>query len=141
MATAESCTGGMIAAACTDIPGSSQWFAGGIVTYTVEWKCRFLGIPAELIEQYGVVSGMTAQAMVDGCRKHCDVEAAVAITGIAGPTGAEPEKPVGTVFIAVSIGARNTVVKRCQFNGDRIAIRKAATQAALELLLDELEQW
>lgn len=139
LATAESCTGGMIAAACTDLPGSSQWFAGGLVTYTVEWKCHFLDIPPELIEKYGVVSSMTAQAMADGCRKRCNVEAAIAITGIAGPTGAEPNKPVGTVFIAVSAGNRPTVVKRYQFDGDRNAIRHAATQAALELLLSELQ--
>jgi nicotinamide-nucleotide amidase len=138
MATAESCTGGMIASACTDLPGSSQWFAGSIVTYTVEWKCRYLGVPSQTIDQYGVVSNETALAMVNGCREHCGVEAAVAVTGIAGPTGAEPGKPLGTVFIAASAGPRPPVVRRYQFTGDRAAVRRAATTAALELLLGEI---
>lgn len=138
MATAESCTGGMVAAACTAIPGSSQWFAGGLVTYAIPWKERYLGVSSQTIMQHGVVSAQTAQEMATGCCRHCGVNAAVAVTGIAGPGGAEPGNPVGTVFIAAIAGGKTPLVRRFEFPGCRQAVREAATAAALSLLLEAL---
>ena len=106
LATAESCTGGGIAAACTDLPGSSAWFAGAFVTYSTSWKERFLGVP------------------------HDTVERAIAVSGIAGPGGAEPGKPVGTVVLGVQAGASREV-ETLLFQGDRQAVRQATVKTAL----------
>ena len=133
LATAESCTGGMIAEALTAVPGSSGWFAGGVVSYTIPWKERLLSVPSSIIEQFGVVSEETARAMVDGVVTGQGVQAGMATTGIAGPTGAEPGKPVGTVCIAVRAGER-ALVKTCHFSGGRDEVRHAATRQALEML-------
>ncbi|MBQ4480892.1 MAG: CinA family protein [Victivallales bacterium] len=132
LATAESCTGGMIAETLTAVPGSSRWFAGGVVSYTVPWKERLLGVPSETIERFGVVSEETARAMVAGLGR-LGAQAGMAITGIAGPTGAEPGKPVGTVCIAAMAGD-HMLARTCHFPGGRDEVRRAATRRALEML-------
>ena len=100
LATAESCTGGMIAAACTDLSGSSQWFERGFVSYSNEAKQDMLGVPGAVLARHGAVSEEVAQAMVLGALNHSKAQVAVAVTGIAGPTGGSPSKPVGTVCFA-----------------------------------------
>ena len=137
LATAESCTGGMIAEALTAVPGSSRWFAGGVVSYTVPWKERLLGVPPETIERFGVVSEETARAMADGLVNTQGTQAGIATTGIAGPTGAEPGKPVGTVCIAVRAGEQ-VLARTCHFPGGRDEVRRAATRRALEMLKEKL---
>lgn len=138
LGSAESCTGGMIAAACTDLPGSSAWFAGGVVTYTIPWKERLLGVSAAVIGSAGVVSAATAEAMATGLLRQHGVNAAIATTGIAGPSGAEPGKPVGTVFIAATVAGFPPRTRRFQFSGSRAEVREGATEAALHMLLELL---
>ncbi|EER58303.1 CinA domain protein [Acidovorax delafieldii 2AN] len=111
LATAESCTGGMIAAACTDLAGSSQWFERGFVTYSNAAKTELLGVPAALIEAHGAVSEPVARAMAEGAVAHSPAQVAVAVTGVAGPTGGSAEKPVGTVGLAGMWPGRRT--QRC----------------------------
>src|SRR5919108_5340065 len=100
--TAESCTGGWIAKAITDVPGSSQWFDGGIVAYSNAAKQRSLGVPQEVLDVHGAVSEAAVRAMADGARLRSGVELAVAVSGVAGPRGGTPDKPVGTVWLAWS---------------------------------------
>ena len=133
MGTAESCTGGMVATALTAVPGSSAWFAGALVTYAVPWKERLLGVPHEIIENQGVVSEPTVLAMLQGLRTRLGLDAGVAVSGIAGPGGAEPGKPVGTVVIGVFAGDCRKC-ETCHFSGDREAVRCAATEHALLML-------
>lgn len=150
MATAESCTGGMIAAACTDLAGSSQWFERGFVSYSNEAKHDMLGVPKALIEQHGAVSEPVAQAMVLGALKKSQAQVALAVTGIAGPSGGSPAKPVGTVCFAwglptdggPTLGAETAWVKvqTCHFEGDRAAVRRATQAHALAQLLLVLQQ-
>lgn len=139
LATAESCTGGMVAAALTDIAGSSDVVERGFVTYSNEAKNELLGVPAALITQHGAVSGEVAAAMAVGALAHAPVDLAVAVTGIAGPGGATPTKPVGLVWFG--IGRRQGAVRteRHVFPGDRAAVREAAAKRALELLAAEAE--
>ncbi len=134
MATAESCTGGMIAAACTDLAGSSQWFDGGLVTYAIPWKERLLGVEEETVRVHGVVSEAVVAQMLRGLRERHGVQAGVAVSGIAGPGGAEPGKPVGTVAVGAFLG-ETTVVEMRHFPGDRGQVRQAAVECALRLLL------
>ncbi|MEF9948171.1 MAG: CinA family protein [Comamonas sp.] len=101
LATAESCTGGMIAAACTDLAGSSQWFDRGFVTYSNEAKTEMLGVPAELIAKHGAVSEEVVRAMAEGAIRYSRAQVSIAVTGIAGPGGGSAEKPVGTVWVGV----------------------------------------
>ena len=137
MATAESCTGGMIAARCTDLSGSSNWFERGFVTYSNAAKCDLLGVPAALIEQHGAVSEPVALAMARGARVHSQAQVSVAVTGIAGPTGGSPDKPVGTVWFAWCVGEE--VSSELQvFEGDRQAVREATVQHALAGLLQRV---
>lgn len=136
VATAESCTGGLVAAACTAVAGSSDWFERGFVTYSNEAKTAMLGVPAELIARDGAVSQSVAMAMVEGALQHAPVQLAVAVTGIAGPGGAVPGKPVGTVWLAWgSAGA--VQARKLLLPGDRAAVRAATVQAALQRLLQE----
>jgi nicotinamide-nucleotide amidase len=145
LATAESCTGGMIAARCTDLAGSSQWFERGFVSYSNDAKHDMLGVPTELIEKHGAVSEVAAQAMAIGALNHSKAQVAVAVTGIAGPGGATPGKPVGTVCFAwalpsdagPTLGAETAWVKTgsCHFEGDRAAVRLATLQHAMAQLL------
>jgi nicotinamide-nucleotide amidase len=134
LATAESCTGGMIAAACTDLAGSSDWFERGFVTYSNEAKTALLGVPAGLIAAHGAVSEEVARAMAQGALAHAPVQIAVAVTGIAGPGGAVPGKPVGTVWLAWATAA-GVLAERLQLGGDRAAVRAATVRAALQRLL------
>lgn len=138
LATAESCTGGMIAARCTDLAGSSQWFERGFVSYSNHAKSELLGVPPELIAQHGAVSEAVARAMASGAVQHARAQVSVAVTGIAGPTGGSPDKPVGTVWFGWSIdGAVST--ERCVFGGDRATVREATVQHALQGLLKRLD--
>jgi nicotinamide-nucleotide amidase len=136
MASAESCTGGLIAAACTALSGSSDWFERGFVTYTNEAKADLLGVPDELFGRVGAVSEEVARAMVRGALRRAPVQLAVAVTGIAGPGGATPGKPVGTVWLAWGT-ASHTGAQRLQLPGDRDAVRGATVSAALQRLLLE----
>ena len=133
LATAESCTGGLIAAACTSLAGSSDWFERGFVTYSNEAKATMLGVPVALIAAHGAVSEQVARAMVQGALQHAPVQLAVAVTGIAGPGGAVPGKPVGTVWLAWGT-ADQVHAERLQLPGDRAAVRSATVAAALERL-------
>ena len=137
LATAESCTGGLVAAACTDLPGSSQWFERGFVTYSNAAKTELLGVDAALIERDGAVSESVAMAMVQGAIKHRRAEVAVAVTGIAGPDGGSAKKPVGTVWIAWSVLGKTTA-KCHHFAGDRAAVREQTVLLALQGLLDRM---
>lgn len=139
-AAAESCTGGILAAAITDLPGSSQWFERGFITYSNEAKEEMLAVPADIIKSYGAVSNEAACAMADGALQHSHADISVAITGIAGPDGGSIEKPVGTVWIA---WARTTQTSHAQgylLNGDRAAIRQQAALIALEGLINILSK-
>ena len=133
MAAAESCTGGLIAAACTSLAGSSDWFERGFVTYSNEAKIALLGVPPALIHAHGAVSEAVARAMVQGALQHAPVQLAVAVTGIAGPGGAVPGKPVGTVWLAWGT-AEGSLAERLQLPGDRAAVRGATVAAALHRL-------
>jgi nicotinamide-nucleotide amidase len=134
MTTAESCTGGMIAAHCTDLAGSSAWFERGFVTYSNEAKSELLGVPASLIAQDGAVSQSVARAMALGACYRSKAHISVAVTGIAGPAGGSAEKPIGTVWLAWCVeGIVQTEMRL--FPGDRAQIRQATAQAALEGLL------
>lgn len=137
LATAESCTGGLVSHRITNVPGASAVLMCGLVTYSNESKVRLLGVPAETIEAHGAVSEATARAMAEGARQRYGVDYSVALTGIAGPGGGSPEKPVGTVFIAVS-SANGTTVWHRMNRWDRETFKLAASQQALELLRQTL---
>lgn len=132
--TAESCTGGLIAASITSVPGSSAYFYGGIVSYDNSVKRNVLGVPAEVLATAGAVSGECAAAMADGARRLLGVTFAVSVTGIAGPDGGSPEKPVGTVWFGLST-PRNTRAEARRFDGGRAAVRAQTVVHALELLV------
>ena len=136
IATAESCTGGMIAAAITDIAGSSDVFERGFVTYSNEAKTQQVGVPAELMAHHGAVSVHVAREMAAGALKHSAADVAVAVTGIAGPGGGSEAKPVGLVYLAVARRGSAPAVERHQFHGDRAAIRQATVERALEMLAE-----
>ncbi|RYX95634.1 MAG: CinA family protein [Comamonadaceae bacterium] len=134
MATAESCTGGLIGAACTDLAGSSAWFDCGFITYSYEAKTAMLGVDSELLMQHGAVSEEVATAMALGALAGSRARAAVAVTGVAGPAGGSTEKPVGTVWFCWNIdGTLSTECRR--FDGDRAAVRAATVGHALGQLL------
>ena len=133
LATAESCTGGMVAAACTDLAGSSQWFERGFVSYSNAAKTELLGVPAELIAQHGAVSEAVARAMAEGALVHAHAQASLAVTGVAGPTGGSADKPVGTVWFAWCV-AGQTHSEVVHFGGDRAAVRQATLCHALARL-------
>jgi nicotinamide-nucleotide amidase len=135
LATAESCTGGLIAAACTALAGSSDWFERGLVTYSNAAKTELLGVDAALIAQHGAVSNEVARAMVQGVLARAPVQLALAVTGIAGPGGAVPGKPVGTVWLAWGTAA-GVQAERLQLGGDRAAVRGGTVQAALQRALE-----
>ncbi|MGV0959270.1 MAG: CinA family protein [Limnohabitans sp.] len=137
LVTAESCTGGQIAAHCTDLAGSSAWLERGFVTYSNEAKSELLGVPAALIVQEGAVSESVARAMALGACYRSKAHVSVAVTGIAGPSGGSADKPVGTVWLAWCIGGIAHAEKRL-FSGDRAQIREATVHAALDGLLQRL---
>ena len=135
IATAESLTGGGIGAELTSVPGSSAVYKGGIISYTNEIKNRLLGVPADVLEKYGAVSAPVAEAMAEGARKVLQVDAAVSVTGLAGPSGDEYGNPVGTVFIGVASDSK-TCSGHYVFAGDRDAVRFQTVEAALRMLLE-----
>jgi nicotinamide-nucleotide amidase len=137
MATAESCTGGLIAGACTDLSGSSDWFERGFVTYSNAAKCEMLGVPAALIEAHGAVSEPVARAMATGAVVNAHAHWSVAVTGIAGPTGGSAEKPVGTVWLGWATPT-GVFTERQHFAGDRSTVRQATVAHALAGLLQRL---
>lgn len=137
LATAESCTGGMVAARFTDRPGASEFFELGLVTYSNAAKQALLGVLPSTLSAHGAVSEKVAGEMLSGALRHA--EAALAITGVAGPGGGTEEKPVGTVWIAAGVEERR-LVRRFHFQGDRGSIREASVTAALELLQSLLEE-
>ena len=134
LATAESCTGGLLASRITDVSGASEVFGYGWVTYANEAKISQLGVDAHLLESYGAVSEQVAQAMAESARRIAKSDYALALTGIAGPNGGTPAKPVGTVFIALAT-TEGVQVKKCFFSGERGEIKRCASDTALEMLL------
>lgn len=138
IAVAESCTGGVVAAAMTAIAGASDVFDRGFVTYSNEAKTDMLGVPAELIAWHGAVSAPVAESMARGAISHSRAKLSVAVTGIAGPSGGSAQKPVGTVYVAVALHDWVRVEKYA-LDGDRAAIRAAAMHKALEMMIEALE--
>jgi len=133
LATAESCTGGLLAERITSISGSSRYFLGGAVVYSNELKTQFAGVPKALIDQHGAVSREVAQALAEGIRKRCLSSYGIGITGVAGPTGGTEQKPVGLVYVALA-GEEGTQVVERNFPGDRARIRQFASMQALEMI-------
>ncbi len=138
LVTAESCTGGLIAAACTDVAGSSAWFERGFVTYSNDAKTELLGVDTALLQRDGAVSEAVARAMVLGALAHSHAQVAVAVTGVAGPTGGSPSKPVGTVWFGFAVPGQ-LITENCHFEGDRAAVRAATLQHALARLVEMLD--
>ena len=136
LASAESCTGGWVAAAITTIAGSSEWFDRGFVTYSNQAKQDMLGVTPGTLERFGAVSEQTAREMVEGALAHSRADVALAITGIAGPGGGSPAKPVGTVCFAWAIASQETRTATRHFAGDRTAVRRQSVEFALRTLLD-----
>ena len=136
LVSAESLTGGGIGAALTAVPGSSEVYKGGIISYTNAVKETVLGVPGEILEQYGAVSQWTAECMASGVRKKLDADVAVSVTGLAGPGADEYGNPVGTVFIGYE-DARHSVVEHFVFSGSREEVRSQTVRAALELILKQ----
>lgn len=137
--TAESCTGGLIAAACTSLSGSSQWFERGVVSYSDQSKTEFLGVPKALIALHGSVSAEVAEHMARGLLAHAPIDWALSVTGIAGPTGGTASKPVGTVWLALVHAGRPARVWLENFSGDRNAVRLQTVRAGLTALCEALE--
>ena len=138
LATAESCTGGMIAAACTDLPGSSAWFERGLVSYSNASKTELLGVDPALIERFGAVSEEVVRAMVIGALQHSHAQVAVAVTGVAGPSGGSAAKPVGTVWFGWATPAGVSAEVQ-HFAGDRAEVRAATVAHALQGVVLALE--
>jgi len=136
IATAESCTGGLIAGALTSISGSSDVVYGGFVTYANDAKSKMIGVPARMIRDFGAVSAQVARAMADGARTTALTDLAVSVTGVAGPLGGSEKKPVGLVFLACATNEGTRVIEKRFGNLGRDAIRQASVAAALELVLD-----
>ncbi len=139
VATAESCTGGMIASRLVNVAGVSDAFDEGYITYANSAKIKLLGVSPETLKEYGAVSEQTAAEMASGAAKSAGADCSVVTTGIAGPGGGTPEKPVGLVYMATCVKGR-TAVKRCLFNGSRIQVREQASEAALEFLLQQITE-
>ncbi len=139
LVTAESCTGGWVAKQVTDIAGSSSWFDRGFVTYTNEAKQEMLGVDARIIEQYGAVSLQTVAAMAEGSLHYSSATVSIAISGVAGPAGGSPEKPVGTVCFGWAFHAKSVFTQQQYFTGDREDVRRQSVDYALQYLLHLLE--
>lgn len=135
LATAESCTGGMIGQILTAVPGASKVYKGGIISYWSQVKQEVLGVSAEDLQTLGPVSAQVAGAMAAGARRALKADVAVSVTGLAGPDGDEFGRPVGTVFVGFDDGARTVVQQHC-FSGDRESVRRQAAEAALKLILE-----
>jgi nicotinamide-nucleotide amidase len=142
LVTAESCTGGLIAATLTDVPGSSRWLEGGFVTYRLSAKTRMIGVPQATLDTFGAVSEPTARAMAEGALAASDAQVSVAVTGVAGPDGGDPVAPVGTVWFGWALkdpAPRCVQTSRFELDGDREAVRAAAVRIALEGVLRLLD--
>ncbi|MFA6240880.1 MAG: CinA family protein [Candidatus Hydrogenedentales bacterium] len=137
IASAESCSGGLIAHRITNIAGSSGYFQGGVVTYSNQAKCDLLGVKKDSIMTEGAVSEAVAKQMAEGARGRFAADWGIGVTGIAGPAGGTPEKPVGLVFVAVA-GKAGTTVRRCMFNGSREDIKSQTAETALAMVLEQL---
>ncbi|MBQ7565555.1 MAG: nicotinamide-nucleotide amidohydrolase family protein [Oscillospiraceae bacterium] len=135
LATAESCTGGMVGTALTAIPGSSKSYLGGVVSYTNGVKAKLVGVPQATLDAHGAVSRETAEAMAQGARKAIGADIGASVTGLAGPDGDGSGKPVGLVYTAVSNG-KKTVCREHRFSGDRAAVRRKARNALLHEILE-----
>jgi PncC family amidohydrolase len=138
VATAESCTGGLVAHLLTEVPGSSAYLRGGIVAYADDVKRALLGVSSEVLEAHGAVSAQVALAMAEGARERLATDLGVGVTGVAGPSGGSDEKPVGLVYVAVA-GLGSPVVRRFLWSGDRSANKRDSAAAAIELLLAQVE--
>jgi nicotinamide-nucleotide amidase len=138
VATAESCTGGWVGRVITAVPGSSHWYDRGFITYTNQSKQDMLGVSAETLELLGAVSEETVQEMAEGALAHSQARLSVAISGIAGPSGGTPDKPVGTVCLAWAGGDKAMTSMTCHFAGDREQVRYQAVQTALEGLIKQV---
>jgi nicotinamide-nucleotide amidase len=138
LATAESCTGGWVAKCCTDLAGSSAWFERGFVTYSNAAKMDSLGVNAGVLQEAGAVSREVALQMADGARRSAGVDIAVAVTGIAGPDGGTPDKPVGTVWFGWSCNGRVPDAELACFQGDRDAVRRQSVAYAVQGVIDRL---
>ena len=134
VATAESCTGGLVAHLLTEVPGASGYLRGGIVAYANEVKTALLGVPSEVLEAHGAVSAQVAIAMAEGARASLGTDLGVGVTGVAGPDGGTDAKPVGLVYVAVA-GLGSPEVRRCQWSEDRSGTKRLSAGVALELLL------
>jgi len=139
LATAESCTGGLVAHVITEVPGASGHFRGGVVAYADDVKGSALHVPAALVHSHGAVSAQVARAMAEGVRAAIGSDFAVAVTGVAGPDGGTPSKPVGLTYVAVA-GPTGMEVRRQVWSGDRRANKLASARAALELLLEAVQR-
>jgi len=139
LAAGESCTGGLVLKLLTDLPGSSDFVAGGVVAYSDRVKEAALGVPGEMIRKHGAVSGEVACAMAEGARRLTGADVGIGVTGIAGPGGAVPGKPVGTVWFGVS-GPGGVEAERIRFQGSRSEVRERAAERALDLLLRAAER-
>jgi nicotinamide-nucleotide amidase len=139
LATAESCTGGLIAHRITNVPGSSGYFDRGFIVYSNNSKTELLGVKTSLIEKRGAVSREVAQAMAEGARKASGAGVGLAVTGIAGPISDDSQKPVGLVYIAVSVAKGPVAAEKHRFSGTRLQIKKQSADAALALLIEILD--
>ncbi len=137
IASAESCSGGLISHTLTNISGSSEYFDRGIVSYSNKAKMELLGVSEDILEKYGAVSEQVAKAMAEGIRTKSNVDIGLSTTGIAGPTGGTKEKPVGLVYIGLST-KDEILVKKFQFSGDRLENKESTCEAALQMLYDYL---
>ena len=135
VAAAESCTGGLVASSITDVSGSSGYFRGGMVVYANQAKIALLGVSEAILEQHGAVSAQVARAMADGARERLGCDLAVSVTGVAGPGGGTPSKPVGLTYVAVA-DRQGVSVQRYVWPGDRSANKRASAAAALRLLIE-----
>lgn len=138
LTTAESCTGGGVAQAVTSVPGSSRWFERGFVTYSNLAKQQMLGVSLELLRKHGAVSEPVVRAMADGALCNSAAQVSLAISGVAGPDGGTPDKPVGTVWFAWAVSGRALVSRCSHFAGNRAQVREQAVQTALAGMLDVL---
>ena len=139
ISTAESCTVGWISQVLTEVPGSSAWFDRGFVTYSNEAKMEMLGVNESTLTDFGAVSAQTAIEMAEGVLKHSNADCAIAVTGIAGPTGGTPEKPVGTIFIALTLTDKTSQVVKKTLVGNRHEIRQQTVKIALTELITQLQ--
>ena len=139
ISTAESCTGGMIASAITNVSGASGFFGAGVVTYSNEAKAKLIGVNKETLDKYGAVSEQTAKEMAEGVLMLGEADVAVAVTGIAGPTGGTVEKPVGLVYMGIAQRGKNTKAYENLFSGQRDEVRHKSVCKALELIIEQID--